>query len=168
MPHRDSETIAALVDANARALFETYGAPLAQSDGVSTATTYAAIIGYSGRELSGSLCITTVPEVAAKTYGAEAPADWLGELANQLLGRLKTDLAKRGAEVFLTTPLVLKGYRLEVCANDEDGIETVLQDYQSEEGPVRVMLQYEFKQGCNLTPTQHVENALDVSEAILF
>ncbi|MCB9587709.1 MAG: chemotaxis protein CheX [Polyangiaceae bacterium] len=168
MSHRDSKTIAALVDTNAQALFDAYGVQLKQGCDSPRMTTYAAIIGYSGRELSGSLCITTVPEVSAKTYGGDAPADWLGELANQLLGRLKTDLAKRGAEVYLTTPLVLKGYRLQVCPNDEHGIESVHQDYECEEGPVTVMFQYEFKHGCNLSPTQHIENALDVSDAILF
>lgn len=168
MPHRDTETTAALLDANTRALFENYSATLDTPKAGERTTTLAAIIGYSGRELSGSLCITTVPEVAEKTFGREAPADWLGELANQLLGRLKTDLARRGAEVYITTPLVLKGYRLEVCANEEEGIESSLFDYDSSEGPVRVMFQYEFKPGCGLCPTQHVEDALDVSEAILF
>lgn len=168
MPHRDSETIATLLDANTRALFENYNATLETPKADDRSTTLAAIIGYSGRVLSGSLCITTVSSVAQKTFGREAPGDWLGELANQLLGRLKTDLARRGAEVYLTTPLVLKGYRLEVCANEEEGIESCLFDYDSEEGPVRVMFQYEFKPGCGLCPTQQVEDAMDVSEAILF
>ncbi|MCA9631040.1 MAG: chemotaxis protein CheX [Myxococcales bacterium] len=168
MPHKDSETISNLVDANSSALFENYNAPIGAATSKDRTTTIAAIIGYSGRELSGSLCITTVPEVTQKTYGGEAPADWLGELANQLLGRLKTDFAKRGAEVYITTPLVLKGYRLEVCANEEEGIESVLHDYDSDEGPVRVMFQYEFKPGAGLSPTQYVEDSMDVSEAILF
>ena len=38
--------------------------------------------------------------------------DWVGELTNQLVGRLKSKLLARGIEIALTTPIVLSGVRL--------------------------------------------------------
>ena len=39
--------------------------------------------------------------------------DWIGELTNQLVGRVKAKLLSRGIEVALTTPIILSGARLQ-------------------------------------------------------
>jgi CheY-specific phosphatase CheX len=38
--------------------------------------------------------------------------DWVGELSNQLLGRIKIELLKRGVEIYLNLPAVLLGQHL--------------------------------------------------------
>src|SRR5262249_60168914 len=38
--------------------------------------------------------------------------DWVGELSNQPLGRIKIELLKRGVEIYLTLPAVLLGQHL--------------------------------------------------------
>jgi CheY-specific phosphatase CheX len=42
----------------------------------------------------------------------------VGELTNQLIGRIKNRLLRRGVEVYITTPVVLRGRQL---ALDADG-----------------------------------------------
>jgi CheY-specific phosphatase CheX len=39
--------------------------------------------------------------------------DWIGELTNQFMGRVKTKLLAHGVEVFVTTPIVLSGVRIQ-------------------------------------------------------
>lgn len=40
------------------------------------------------------------------------PRDWIGEMANQLIGRLKMKLLEHGVDVTLTTPLAFSGVQL--------------------------------------------------------
>jgi hypothetical protein len=51
----------------------------------------------------------TVEAAAPPAAGAR---DWVGELSNQLVGRLKAKLMARGATIALSTPVVLRGVRL--------------------------------------------------------
>jgi hypothetical protein len=46
------------------------------------------------------------------------PRDWLGELANQLVGRMKNQLRRYGLELFVTAPAVLRGEHLPVARRD--------------------------------------------------
>lgn len=71
------------------------------------------VMGFVGDAVRG----TCVLAAAQQTIMAAAPRDaaardWIGELANQLVGRLKAKLLARGATIALSTPLVLKGVKL--------------------------------------------------------
>jgi hypothetical protein len=74
---------------------------------------FSGVMGFVGDSVRGS-CLLTAPEAAVLAAGPRsAPVrDWIGELANQLVGRLKTKLMARGVTIALTTPVVLKGVRL--------------------------------------------------------
>jgi hypothetical protein len=72
-------------------------------------------VGFIGRRLRGT-CLLAAPErpIAASCPERDgAIRDWVGELTNQFVGRLKTKLLARGVEVFVTTPIVLSGVRIE-------------------------------------------------------
>jgi hypothetical protein len=104
-----------LVQDAARALFETYGLKL-NLDGSPVAKTLQAVqviasIGFSSNVLSGSLLLalpTSLVERTLPTADADV-ADWSGELANQLLGRLKNQLLHYEVTINLALPVVVTG-----------------------------------------------------------
>jgi hypothetical protein len=71
-------------------------------------------IGFVGRHLRGScLLAATEGPIRASCPESGAARDWVGELTNQFVGRLKTKLLGRGVEVFVTTPIILSGVRIQ-------------------------------------------------------
>jgi hypothetical protein len=105
----------------ARACVELFGAyglsldpatsPVARSDH----RLLSGSIGFVGRRLRGT-CLLAAAEKPLSVSCPEqegALRDWVGELTNQFMGRLKTKLLSHGVEVFVTTPIVLAGVRIE-------------------------------------------------------
>jgi len=77
-----------------------------------------ALIGFSGDEgLVGTVGFATEQSILkaeydeSETYLSEG---WLGEIVNQLLGRLKNALLPYGLEINLQLPKVLHGIRLQI------------------------------------------------------
>lgn len=76
----------------------------------------AGIIGFSSDEFRGSVLIgapTKTLLACSCVQGIEIdPLDWVGEIANQLLGRIKTSLLSYGVSVQLATPVSVQGGEL--------------------------------------------------------
>jgi CheY-specific phosphatase CheX len=97
------------------ALFEAYGlkmerdGPLASREML--ARPLVSVIGFSSELLSGSLVLALPLAVAQGTLPVpEASlADWSGELANQLLGRLKSKLLQYQVSINMGLPVVVSG-----------------------------------------------------------
>ena len=75
------------------------------------------VIGFTGDDMQGTLLLSIssgVIEFMKEQGELEAGAawDWVGELANQLLGRIKNRLLRRGIEIYLSPPLVIQGEHL--------------------------------------------------------
>ena len=72
------------------------------------------VIGFVGPRVRGSclLASTEAPVVASCPPGGRL-RDWVGELTNQLMGRLKSKLVARNLSVELSTPIVLSGVRIQ-------------------------------------------------------
>ncbi len=79
---------------------------------------FAATIGFTASRMLGVLVLTmsralalrSLPPNLQKTaIGDEIVADWVGELSNQLLGRLKNRFYAAGVEIALSTPTVFAG-----------------------------------------------------------
>ncbi|HVV53238.1 MAG TPA: chemotaxis protein CheX [Polyangia bacterium] len=76
----------------------------------------AGFIGLSGG-VRGSLMISSATELFRGSYpstigGAPEPPDlldWAGEMANQLLGRVKRRFCERGADFQISTPTAVRG-----------------------------------------------------------
>lgn len=73
-----------------------------------------ATIGFVGDSVRGTLAISPDNAIAAHSYpngepSDEALADWVGESANQVLGRLKNRLLAHGVEVICDTPIIVSG-----------------------------------------------------------
>ena len=98
-------------------LFGAYGVHLAP-DGSSWGTTneplLSGVIGFVGARVRGTcLLASTEPPITASCPPGGRPRDWVGELTNQLMGRLKSKLVARELAVELSTPIVLSGVRIQ-------------------------------------------------------
>ncbi len=98
-------------------LFDAYGVglgPATNAWGESNDRLLSGVIGFVGRGVRGTCLLagTDGPLAASCPEGGRL-RDWVGELANQLLGRLKSKLLARGVEIAVTTPIVLSGVRLQ-------------------------------------------------------
>ena len=73
-----------------------------------------AIIGMCDESLSASISLTTNSETVCGLSRVPLinPADWLGELSNQLAGRYKNKLAIYGLQPRLSTPTTVSGQLL--------------------------------------------------------
>lgn len=85
--------------------------------------TYASVIGYSGDFMKGSLVITCDKRLLHKSHpnhamgmpvGDQDILDWVGEMANQLLGRVKNKLATCGVKCTMGTPTTVTGQSMQV------------------------------------------------------
>jgi CheY-specific phosphatase CheX len=79
-----------------------------------------AVIGFGGRSFRGSLVVSASPGLLVRSCPVACAGnelqqqDWLGELANQLLGRLKAQLLGHGIAIELGTPTTVAGLELRV------------------------------------------------------
>ena len=105
------------------------GAEVARNDGIEAqGEDLVSVIGFSGDAVRGALgivapaaTVTAVhPDTAAGLEVTEAGLeDWIGELANQLLGRFKVELLQRGVTLWMSTPLVLRGVSVRVVTGTD-------------------------------------------------
>jgi hypothetical protein len=71
-------------------------------------------MGFVGRHVRGTCLLATTEAPLVRSCPTNGKLrDWVGELTNQFVGRLKTKLLGCGVEVFVTTPIVLSGVRIQ-------------------------------------------------------
>jgi len=102
-----------------RDLFAQYGVQLRQigeeEQPVAPDFLVCSVISFSGRDLRGTLVLAMSEELPSKSNPlakSVATRDWVGELANQLLGQVKLELLRHGIEIYLNLPAVLRGEHL--------------------------------------------------------
>jgi CheY-specific phosphatase CheX len=118
------------------------------------------VMGFIGDKLRGT-CLLAASQAIVQ---AAAPAggllrDWVGELANQLVGRLKSKLMARGTSIGLSTPVVLSGVRLSPLPRT--GVDPVV--FRAEMGRVLVWVEVEVDRDFELGE----ERALKATEGEL-
>jgi CheY-specific phosphatase CheX len=94
-------------------LFEAYGVQLQRVDPNAAPTLpvcLSGLVGFSGPGIRGASILAASESPIARSNPVEGSlADWIAELANQLVGRIKNQLLRSGADVYATTPIVLPG-----------------------------------------------------------
>jgi CheY-specific phosphatase CheX len=147
-----AETTRAIQDLASRAcveLMHAYGVPLtlAAGWGDSDETMFSGVMGFVGGSVRGS-CLLAAPLSAIEAAAPKdaAARDWVGELANQLVGRLKVKLMQRGATIALSTPVALCGVKLSPLPRTD--VEPVV--FESPSGKVMVWLEVEIEDGFQL------------------
>lgn len=112
---------------------------------------FCGIIGFSGAQMKGNLLIASTKELLDHTHpskamgmdvGEEDLADWIGEIANQTVGRLKNSLLKFSVNVAITTPTVLSGKQITA--------------YTMKDNTIRKTLNFKMDQ-FSLSLTAHIE-----------
>jgi hypothetical protein len=96
-------------------LFGAYGVKLLHGadDRELSGPVFSSVIGLVGDKLRATcLLAATEGPLRASCPAGEQLRDWTGELANQLVGRIKMQLFARSVNVALSTPLTLTSVRL--------------------------------------------------------
>lgn len=151
-------------------LFEDYSLPLLRTttgplDGDSELL-YCGVVGFSGEQMRGSLLLATSREPLGRTSPTTDASfrEWIAELANQLLGRIKNKLIPRGVTLHLSTPIVLRGHHLAPIPRAE----LVPFVFRCEGGYVCVWFDAEVAQGIDLTVVTESEGLISEGESMLF
>jgi CheY-specific phosphatase CheX len=157
-----TRAIQALAGSACVELMQAYGVALTPTTGwgESDVGMFSGVMGFVGESVRGTCLLAapqaTVQSAAPKDAGAR---DWVGELANQLVGRLKAKLMARGATIALSTPVVLRGVKLSPLPRTD--VEPVV--FDSPSGKVLVWLEVEIEDEFRLGE----ERALKASEGEL-
>ncbi len=137
-------------------LFDAYGVALSNTPSADWATTdeplVSAVMGFVSPQVRGT-CLLACEQGPVKTSCPPGGRirDWVGELANQLVGRLKIKLLGHDIEIGLTTPIVLQGIRLQPLP--KAALEPSV--FRSVEGTVLVWVEAEVAPGFSLPPARN-------------
>jgi CheY-specific phosphatase CheX len=152
-------------------LFENYNVSFVAVDALSALVVpihLCAAIGFSGPAIKGTLLLASSegPLKASCPMEASTYRDWIAELANQLCGRIKTQLIQRGAEIYLATPLVIRGDNISPVPRSDDYLPIVL---QGETGQVRLWVDGQFLKGFELPEiAEQTDDCMDEGEGLFF
>ncbi len=82
--------------------------------------THAAAVGFGDEDMRGSVTLLTDATDAQQLSASDNSEinDWVGELANQLVGRLKNRIAEYGHLLNMGLPVAMQGDDLTVTGND--------------------------------------------------
>jgi CheY-specific phosphatase CheX len=165
--HEHSKRVEELLFTVGQQLFEAYDLRAASSSAPreSLDIKVAAIIGFAGEKLRGSVMLAMSDRALqhTKQTPGESVEDWVGELTNQLAGRLKNRLLAYGLDVAIATPLVIRGSRISPCVEGETGPLT----WAFDKGDAYAWIDCDFKQGVEFVETGAAE-VVSEGEALLF
>ena len=114
-------------------------------------TLLSGVIGFVGPEVRGTclLVASRAPiELSSPKNKQANTRDWIGELTNQLVGRLKRKFLGHNLEIMLTTPVVLSGVHLRPLPRSE----LAPRVFTTESGSVMVWVEVEAEPGFAIGP----------------
>jgi hypothetical protein len=133
-------------------LFAAYGVALKANGAefiASDEVLLSGVIGFVGPELRGTcLLVGNRSPIELSSPQKDHTRDWVGELTNQLVGRLKRKFLGYGLEIALTTPVVLSGVHLRPIPRRELSPRV----FSSESGSIMVWVEVEAEPGFALGP----------------
>jgi hypothetical protein len=127
-------------------LFAGYGYPLVPASPAAGATlAYFGIIGFTATALNGSLVLGCSEEALSRSNPAKAVhvREWVGELANQLVGRVKNQLLLYALELRVDTPVTLR--ETHMSQTRTQGLPSI--SLQGQGGLVRVWIDLQLGRG---------------------
>jgi|GEM_PF-473526 len=148
-------------------LFEAYGVALERVPPLSAPdhdVLYSGVIGFSGPRMRGMCVLAATETPIRRSNPIEGPLnDWVAELSNQLAGRMKNKLLSYGADVYLTTPVVLRGEHLAPIPNRQQ----LPLAYALPGGGVFLWIEFDLDDGMSLSPGSGTAAASE-GDALLF
>jgi hypothetical protein len=157
---RISSTIEEMTAAACVELFLAYDVALSPAVsttwGTSDEPLISAVMGFVSPQVRGTcLLVCERGPVESSCPKGGRIRDWIGELCNQLVGRLKVKLLGHDIEIGLTTPVVLQGIRLQPLP--KAALEPAV--FGSSEGTVLVWIEAETAPGFSLPPARNPDAA---------
>lgn len=126
------------------------------------------VMGFGGRQMRGALVLATTREPLEHTNPGSftSQRDWVCELSNQLMGRVKNRLLTLGVEIHLATPAGLSGDNL--CPSPSKL--RAPQVFAAANGFVCVWIDCEYLDGFELptAPLESYEAPVAEGETLLF
>lgn len=110
-----ADTLNNLLFTGTLGLFKAYGVQLAEdsSGAKETANPLTAVVGFHGAAISGAVVLIVDSGLLRSTMQTKTTdQEWLAELANQLLGRVKNRFLAYGVDIAASTPSVLSSVRI--------------------------------------------------------
>lgn len=95
------------------------------SNGDTATVGVASVLGFAGEQMKGSLVVSCERSLLAASHPNLAMGmpvdeasilDWSGEMANQMLGRIKNKLSTIGIKMSMSTPTTVTGKAMQVRA----------------------------------------------------
>ena len=128
---------------------------------------FLGMIGFSGKKMKGNISIWMSGELIRKT-GHEGinKTDWIGEMANQLIGRVKNKLLPYGVEIMLGTPTSIETGSLVL-----NFIQASVQKYRfvyDEQQAVTVFMDAVFEKDTTVEKQEDTNDAIKEGEMMLF
>jgi hypothetical protein len=166
----NQEIIKSLTVEACMSLFSDYSLPLqpaAQSEQpVDPELLFCSVIGFSSEKMRGTLVLATTREPLGRTTPVKGGElrEWIAELSNQLLGRIKRQLVDRGVELAISTPIVLRGERLHPMPSGEAAPHA----FVCEGGGVCVWMDAVMTSDLDLSQVQAGEPGMGEGDAMLF
>jgi CheY-specific phosphatase CheX len=155
MAERDDQLAADVSDLMASCcmdLFAAYGVALSPTSSEfidSDEVLLSGVIGFVGPELRGTcLLVSNRSPIELSSPQKDHTRDWVGELTNQLVGRLKRKFLGYGLEVVLTTPVVLSGLHLRPIPRRA----LTPRMFRTESGSIMVWVEVEAEPGFEFGP----------------
>jgi hypothetical protein len=153
----NNDVIEVCVSESCLSLFQDYSLPLVRmASGASPQPehplVFCGVIGFSGDEMRGSMLLATSKEPLGRTSPSTDASlrEWIAELTNQLLGRIKNRLFSHGVQLHMSTPVVLRGMHISPVFR---GTELVPFYFTCDGGIVCVWFDAEIKPDLDLTQT---------------
>lgn len=82
---------------------------------------FLGVCGFGGRAVTGHVILGATEGVLTRSNTTRSTSDdWMAELANQFLGRIKNGLLRQGIQVHRVPPVVLKGAAVMLAHNQDE------------------------------------------------
>jgi CheY-specific phosphatase CheX len=127
---------------------------------------FCGVIGFSGDQMRGTMLLATSKEPLGRTSPSTDASlrEWLAELANQLLGRVKNRLFTHGVHLHMSTPIVLRGEHISPVSQAE----LVPFSFVCDGGVVCVWFDVDVTPGVDLTQSVETESVAAEGTGFLF
>lgn len=120
---KTTDTCLKLLEESCLTLFSVYGVEtlerVSKPQNPENQEIFLGFIGFTHANMRGALAITTTQELLGETAHGASPKDWIGELANQLLGRFKNKLLSYDVVLRVSTPIAMSGCSLSIASEPE-------------------------------------------------
>lgn len=168
MSERNNEVLSEVVGECVEKVFEAYDTVLESASEVVAGHEVVAVIGYAADEVRGGLALGISKALAEKTMPTpDTPLyDWAGELANQILGRVRNKMLAYKLDIQISTPVVLHGLGVQVAPPGHQGVKVA--SYQSGGETVQVLLEARFEEDFVLPEKDEEDGVVDEGEMLLF